>query len=78
MRVIEKHEPREYSAFSHDSGVVLCDKQTGAFLVLRFAEDLERLRALLDTVTILPRQTRGERIAQLEAERDALLAEDGA
>jgi hypothetical protein len=75
MLVIEKYAPREYTAFSHDGGVVLCDRQTGAFLVLRFAEDLERLKTLLDTVTVLPRQSREGRIAQLEAERDALLAE---
>lgn len=78
MKIVEKYEPREFSALSHDGGVVLCDKQTGAFLVLRFAEDLERLKTLLETVTILPRKTRAERIAQLEAERDALLAEDRA
>lgn len=49
-------KPREYSAFSHDGGVVLCDKEGGAFLVLRFPEDLERLKALLATIEILPKQ----------------------
>ena len=47
-----KSEPREYTAFSHDGGIVLCDKQDGAFLVLRYAEDLERLKALLNTLTV--------------------------
>ena len=54
MQIVDKHKPREYSAFAHSSGVVLCDKTDGAFLVLRFAEDLERLRALLETITTLP------------------------
>ena len=52
MKIIDKYEPREYSAISHDGGVVLCDKMTGAFLVLRFPEDLERLKALLETLEV--------------------------
>jgi hypothetical protein len=52
MKIVEKHEPREFSAISHDGGVVLCDKQSGAFLVLRFPEDLRRLKALLETLEL--------------------------
>lgn len=52
MKIVEKHQPREYSAIVHSHGVVLCDKEAGAFLVLRFPEDLERLRALLETLEV--------------------------
>ena len=44
--------PREFSAIVHSGGVVLCDKQEGAFIVLRFAEDVERLRDLLAKIEI--------------------------
>ena len=52
MNIIEKHEPREYSAISSNKGVILCDRQEGAFLVLRFPQDLERLKALLETLQV--------------------------
>ena len=52
MRIVERYEPREYSAISSDNGVVLCDRETGAFLVLRYPEDLMRLRELLDTLEV--------------------------
>lgn len=48
-----KPEPREYTAMMMDSGVVLCDKQEGAFLLLRYASDLERLKKLLNEITIV-------------------------
>ena len=50
---IEKHLPREYTSFIHDGGVVLCDKETGAFLCLRYQSDLERLKELLNKITII-------------------------
>ncbi len=52
MNIVDKHEPREYTAMIHSGGVVLCDKQEGAFLVLRFSSDLERLKALLSEITM--------------------------
>lgn len=52
MNTIDQHKPREYCAISHDGGIVLCDSQAGAFLVLRFPEDLERLKALLNTLEV--------------------------
>lgn len=52
INIVEKYEPREYAAFSSDGGIVLCDKQNGAFLVLRFPEDLERLKKLLAAIEI--------------------------
>ncbi len=54
MRIVDKHEPREYSALATDCGVVLCDGKSGAFLVLRFQSDLERLKALLDSIATIP------------------------
>ena len=50
--IIDKHEPREYAAMMCDNGVVLCDKHEGSFLVLRCASDLERLKKLLDGITM--------------------------
>jgi hypothetical protein len=52
MKIVEKHKPREYTAMMNDSGIVLCDKQEGAFLVLRYPSDLENLKNLLDEITM--------------------------
>ena len=52
MPLVNQHIPREYSTIAHDGGIVLCDKKTGAFLVLRFPEDLERLKELLATLEV--------------------------
>jgi hypothetical protein len=51
IKLVEKYEPREYTALSLSSGVVLCDRD-GAFIVLRFSEDVERLKKLLDSIEI--------------------------
>ena len=52
INIVDKYEPREYTAMMSSNGVVLCDKQEGAFLVLRYASDLERLKKLLDGITM--------------------------
>ncbi len=52
MKINEAYEPREYTAITTNAGVVLCDKREGAFIVLRFPEDLERLRELLSTISV--------------------------
>jgi hypothetical protein len=52
MNIVEKYEPREYCLMSHNGGIVLCDKKEGAFLVLRFKEDVERLKDLLSSIEI--------------------------
>ena len=52
MAIVENHTPREYSIISHSGGVVLCDKQEGAFLVLRFPEDVERLKETLNAIDV--------------------------
>jgi hypothetical protein len=53
IKIIDKYEPRSFSALSMDSGVVLCDSKTGAFLTLRYKEDLERLKELLDKIDVI-------------------------
>ena len=53
MVIVKEHKPRKYSAVSHDGGIVLCDSESGAFLLLRFPEDIERLKELLDTLEII-------------------------
>lgn len=53
MNIVDKYEPREYTAFMHNGGVCLCDKRDGAFLVLRYASDLERLKRLLNEITMV-------------------------
>ena len=50
--IVDKHTARTYSCFCHSGGVTLCDKSEGAFLVLRFKEDLVRLRVLLASIEI--------------------------
>ncbi len=52
INIVAKHEPREYSLISHNGGIVICDKMDGAFLLMRFPEDVERLRALLATIDV--------------------------
>lgn len=53
INVVDKYKPREYSSFVTNSGVVLCDKKEGSFLVLRYTSDLERLKALLNKLEIV-------------------------
>ena len=53
MEIIKQYKPREYSAFMSDNGVVLCDKEEGAFLVLRFSSDLQRLKDLLAKIVMV-------------------------
>lgn len=53
MNIIDKHEPREYSAMMGNNGVILCDKLEGSFLVLRYPSDLQRLKDLLDKITMV-------------------------
>ena len=53
IKIIDKYKPREYTSFATDSGVVLCDKQDGAFLVLRFTSDLEKLKELLNKIEVI-------------------------
>ena len=50
--LVTKASPREYTFFISDSGVVLCDKVEGAFLSLRFKEDLENLKELLSQIRV--------------------------
>lgn len=54
MNIVTKYEPREYSLITTGGGVILCDKREGAFLVLRSMEDVERLKELLDGITLNP------------------------
>jgi hypothetical protein len=56
IKVVDKHESREFTALACNNGVVLCDKIEGAFLVLRSKEDLEKLKKLkklLDEIKII-------------------------
>jgi len=53
VRVVDKHEDREYTAISSDGGIVLCDTIGGAFLVLRSANDLIRLKELLNKLEVV-------------------------
>jgi len=53
INIIDKHEDREYTALATDDGIVLCDKIDGAFIVLRSANDLEKLKELLNKIEII-------------------------
>lgn len=63
MHILEKHEPREYGVVACDGGVVLCDSKTGAFLVLRFPEDLTRLQKLLNSMDVKVFHSGGEAVS---------------
>ena len=52
IKIVDKHGKRQYSSFCTNKGIVLCDKQEGSFLVLRYKEDLERLKDLLNSIEI--------------------------
>lgn len=52
IRIIDKYPIREFSALSCDSGITLCAKDRGAFLVLRYKEDLEALKDLINKIEI--------------------------
>ncbi len=57
---IEKHKIRTFSAIVTDGGVVLCDDFTGAFLTLRFTDDLDNLKKLLGSISTLQLQSEGK------------------
>ncbi len=53
IRLVDKYPEKEYTSMVTPAGVVLCEKQTGSFLILRYSSDLERLRVLLNKITIV-------------------------
>lgn len=52
MLIVKQHQPREYSLLVHDAGIALCDKQLGALMCFRFAEDVENLQKILATIDV--------------------------
>lgn len=52
MKIVDKHTPRNFSAISHDGGIVLCDDQNGAFLCIRFPQEVTALVQLLNSMDI--------------------------
>ncbi len=44
--------PRQFTLVTHDGGIVLCDKWSGAILCISYPEELEQIRELLNAVTI--------------------------
>ncbi len=52
LNVVDKHSVKEFTAMVTDIGVVLCEKDNGSFLVLRYSEDLTNLKALLKTIEV--------------------------
>ena len=44
---------KEFSAIAVNSGVVLCTKKEGMFLVIRSTEELQRLKDFLDKLVIV-------------------------
>jgi hypothetical protein len=43
---------KEFSTITGSKGIVVCDKEDGAIVVLNCAEDVENLKAVLDTIKI--------------------------
>lgn len=58
MTIIRPEGPREFTLMSHDRGLVLCDKFSGAVLCISYPEELQQLRDLLNQVaTWKPKET---------------------
>jgi hypothetical protein len=57
-----KPGPQQFSMLTTGAGVVICEKYDGAKLVLKCAEDVENLRALLAQIDVarLPDQPKGD------------------
>ncbi len=53
IEIIKDYKDKEYTAIATDNGVVLCEKMSGAFLVLRSSTDLIRLKELLERIECL-------------------------
>lgn len=53
INIVDKYSVKQFSAVTCEGGVIsLCTKQDGFFLALRYTEDLENLKKLLDSLTI--------------------------
>lgn len=50
--ILTKHQIKEFSVINSNSGVTLCESQDGAFLTLRYCEDVKNLKKLIDSITI--------------------------
>jgi len=53
VKIVDELEPQEFSAIVSDKGVVLCEKNKGAFIVLRSPEEIRRLKSLLDSFSVV-------------------------
>ena len=49
---VGKHPVKQFSTLATDNGIVLCERDTGSFLVLRYKEDLVNLKILLNSIDI--------------------------
>lgn len=50
MTIVDKYSPKTFSAVATSNGIVLCASDDGAFLVIRFPEEIETLQSLLDSL----------------------------
>lgn len=57
INIIDKYEPQEFSLIATNGGVVVCEKQRGAFLVLRSPDDLKNLLKCLEEVMTIEKYT---------------------
>jgi len=53
MRFVDKYSVRQFSALACDNGILLCDKELGSFMTLRYKEDLVNLKILLSSIDII-------------------------
>jgi hypothetical protein len=47
---IRPEGPRQFTLMTHDGGIVLCDKWSGAVLCISYPEELQQIRELLNAV----------------------------
>jgi hypothetical protein len=53
IEIVDKYPIREFTALALDKGVTLCTKRDGAFFTIRYTEELEALKELLNSIEII-------------------------
>ena len=55
INIIDKYPIKQFGIISVNGGITLCEKNEGAFLTLRYLEDVENLKKLVDSLVISKR-----------------------
>ena len=52
INFVSKHKVKKFSVISSNGGVILCERESGAFITLRYSEDVENLKKLINSITV--------------------------